>query len=229
MIIGGLYRAKLKGLKYNKDTKIKDIFFKYKYLLIFVLVFFTLFLSIGYAQVINELSVVGTVEANVQNGVFISNIVYDSSRSNHVSSENGNINTFIQNTYSSSISLPNLDSRYTYKISIYNNTQDTLAYNGTTPSKQNVQNSNIEIADTYTNTDIWFVVTDASGNEVNSSTKLSPNSSIDLYVTFYYKDGATSVGELNSLMSINFRNDSYIKVTLDVQRCYNRRDWSYLL
>ncbi len=219
----------MKGLKNNKDIKVKDKNFKYKVLIFFALVFVTLFLSIGYAQVINELSVVGTVEATVQNGVFISNIVYDSSRSYNVSSENGNINNFIQNTYNSNISLPNLNSRYTYKVSLYNNTQDTLAYSGTTPSKQSVQNSNIEIEGTYTNTDIWFVVTDASGNEVDSSTKLSSNSGIDLYVTFYYKDGATAVGDLNTLMAINFRNDAFIEVTLDVQRSYDRRYGSYLL
>jgi len=219
----------LKDLKHNNDIKIKNKKFNYKFLLFFVLVIFTLFLSIGYAQVINELNITGTVEANVQDGVFISNIVYDSSRSSNVSSENGNINKFIQNTFNSSISLPNLNSRYTYKISLYNNTQSTLAYSGTTPSMQNVQNSNIEIENTYTNTDIWFIVTDASGNEVNSSTKFSPNTSIDLYVTFYYKDGASAIGELNSLMSINFMDDAYVKVTLDVQRCYNGKYESYLL
>lgn len=118
-----------------------------KYLLLFItLTLFTLFLSVGYAQITGVTLVVeGNASLDKQSGVIISNVQYISDQNANLS--NCNINTYYQTDLDTSISLSTTDSAsyITYQITILNSTDSTIYYDDIVYDQSFYSNENIII------------------------------------------------------------------------------------
>lgn len=153
----------------------------------------TLFMGIGYAS-INSISfnVSGEVTAQVQDGIFITEVNYNEELSNNVLVTDSKINGCYQTNLDSDIVLTNdKDSLITYDITIYNSYD--LAYVFDT----------VEYTlgpDTYDNENIIFKLTN-----LNSGDVVNPKDYISFSITFYYKDSSNiSNVKLNSILNFNF-------------------------
>ena len=165
-----------------------------------VLIFIaTLFLSIGYAEISDVLlNVTGTLNATVQEGVFITNI----SNISEVTTTS-KVNYFIQTIFDSTTVLENSEtSSQTYQISLYNNSSKDYIFIGA-------------LTDTidgtlYDNNNIVFYVT---GIEQYLTT-IGPKQSLNFNITFKYKtDAELSQNILNSKINFRFKEKPKIELS----------------
>lgn len=149
-----------------------------------------LLLSIGYAS-INSITgeIKGTLVANKQDGVFITDVVYDSSM-NAIESDSS-INNYYKTTLNSSIVLSNVasDSAITYKITVYNSMDYVYKFNNVLYGEEFYDNSNI--------------VFELTG--LNQGDEIVGKGYISFYVTFSYLDDVVSTNNiLNSYLNFDF-------------------------
>ena len=105
------------GKHIEKKTRTIDI-----YLVLFIIA--SLFISIAYANITTrELTVSGNIEADNQEGVFISDVRYVSN--NGADTENSKINYYIGTMLDSKVVLGSTSSSsITYEVTIYNNSNN---------------------------------------------------------------------------------------------------------
>lgn len=161
----------------------------------------TLFMSIGYASINSvTLDVKGNITATVQDGIFITEVTYNSNVSADLT--NSKINSFAKGVLNNKVVLSTTDgnSSITYKVVIYNNTSDIYRFKDATYDSSFYDNENI----IYTLTNI------------DTTTLLNPKSSVEFYITFSYKDNTVTTSNiLNSYISFNFKiNQSKMENTL---------------
>ena len=152
----------------------------------------TLFMGVGYASINSiSLNVSGKLTAQVQNGIFITQVNYV--ESNYADVNNSKIISASKTNLSSNIVLLNNSSAYiTYEVTLYNsNYKDYYLYN------VNYLAGN----DTYSNPNISFKIDGLTYN-----TKIASRGYLTFELTFYY--GNTSVSNVNntlkSLLNFNF-------------------------
>ena len=147
-------------------------------------------MGIGYAS-INSITgeIEGTVIADVQNDVFITNIEY-------VSDVDANINTskieyYIGTMMQSTVELSNTNpaSEIKYKVTVYNNSEDSVPFVGVVYDDEY-----------YDNSAITFEVSEFAPGQV-----IGAKETKDIIITFKYKD-TTAVPENKALKSyLNFK------------------------
>lgn len=158
----------------------------------------TLCMSIGYAAInAITLETVGTVTANVQSGVFITDVSYYSDV--NANTANCEINNMYQTLLDSSISLSSSDSNssITYQVTVYNRTNDTYAFKGIS-YMQNM----------YSNEDIKCEVSDIDLNDTIES-----QSSKTFKITFSYNNGLGASNTLDSKINLGFAPNHTITYT----------------
>jgi len=159
-----------------------------------LIIFLTLIMGIGYANITGiELSLSGVASASGQTGVVISNVTYLSNNNADVS--NSNINTYYKTMVDSTITLrddPN--SSITYQVSIINLTNTVKEFKGV------IYDNNF-----YDNLDIVFEVTGISIGDT-----IDPNETIIANITFKYKEQLQYYDErvLNSYLNFKFDGQS---------------------
>lgn len=161
----------------------------------------TLFLSIGYSA-INPIimEVNGIVQAEVQDGVFISDVVYLSDIDADL--ENSTINHYYQSTLDSTISLSNINplSEITYQITMHNNSDKEQIFQGIT-----------YVEELYDNENITYAL-----NGLNTNDIIEPHSQLTFTITFKYLSSSITNDTLNSYINFNFDNIyniSYVNIT----------------
>jgi len=155
----------------------------------FVFAFF-LFSCIVYASISSVgMEVDGIAKAEVQDGIFITDVVYSSG--NDVDEANSSIKSFYQTMMSSHIELgTNTNSSITYTISLYNNSDDLYRYNGPKYDSEFYDNSNIT-----------FKI-----EGLNIGDTISPKDKLSFTITFYYSDTSNiSNNILNSYITYSFQ------------------------
>ena len=159
-------------------------------LLLFLLLLSILLMGIGYASInsiTGEIEV--TVIADVQSGVFITNIEY-------VSDVDANINTskieyYIGTMMQSTVELSdtNPETEIKYKVTVYNNSEDSVPFVGVVYDDEY-----------YDNSAITFEVSEFAPGQV-----IGAKETKDIIITFKYKD-TTAVPENKALKSyLNFK------------------------
>ncbi len=163
-------------------------FKKYRSLLIIIFVA-TLFLSIGYAQIIApDLKVEGTAKAYEQSGVYVSGVSYSSS--NYANTDLSSTKQRVGSTVVSKIVLENnQNANITYQITTTNATTNPYIYIGTSVSEH-----------FYNNPDIDYTVTGITEGDV-----INPNESKTFSLTYLYSENASTYSQTNELDAyINF-------------------------
>lgn len=159
-----------------------------KILFLYSILFCIMFLCIGYAS-INSISgeIQGTAQAEVQDGVFIFDVIYDSNVDGNASESA--INYYAGTMMSSSIKLSstNPSSTITYKVAFRNNSLNTYQLYGVTYEN-----------DFYDNQDITYTI---SGFTLGDKIEAQENKY--LYITFKYVDGIANNSQLNSYLKFN--------------------------
>lgn len=149
-----------------------------------------LFSCIVYASISSVgMEVDGIAKAEVQDGIFITDVVYSSG--NDVDEANSSIKSFYQTMMSSHIELgTNTNSSITYTISLYNNSDDLYRYNGPKYDSEFYDNSNIT-----------FKI-----EGLNIGDTISPKDKLSFTITFYYSDTSNiSNNILNSYITYSFQ------------------------
>lgn len=161
----------------------------------------TLFMGIGYASVNSVLfDIKGTVQANLQDGVYITDVAYNNSVT--ADYENSKIIYAHQTMLNSNIILSDTDknSSITYEITIYNSNNINFMFEGV-----NFLSTN----ETYSNEDITFSLDGLSNNDI-----LKSKESITFTITFYYKNKVLSDNNvLTSLLNFSFKK--YYTITYE--------------
>lgn len=180
------------------DKKSK-IIIKNRYLFLVVIILATFFLSIGYAQISNvDLDITGSVQADKQNGIAISNVAYQSNVGTDQSLSS--INMYYQTLLDSHIVLgSDSSSSITYQISVVNLTNEEYVYNGSTFDNSFYDNNNI----TY----------DVNGITVGDS--LLAGQTVTFNVTFHYTGNDTSNNILNSYINFRFKKANVATITFN--------------
>lgn len=149
-----------------------------------------IFMSIGYAAIESVIfNINGLALASPQEGIFITDVVYDSSI--NATPANSIIKSFYQTTLNSSIMLSNTnsDSSITYSITVYNSYNDTYYFNKV---------DYLIDETTYSNQDIVFEL-----QGLNFDDALNSKESKTFKIKFYYKDNI--LPDNNTLISyLNF-------------------------
>ena len=161
-----------------------------------ILLFATIFMSFGYANVNGEfVNIDGSAKVISQNAFNITHVAYESDNSAMVSSSV--INDYTATTLNSTITLGNVQtSTITYAVTIHNTTDSNYAYSGTSYSAPNF----------YDNQNITFTVTGISVGDT-----IYPDTSKTFYITFSYVGSDISNPVLNSYIAFNF--DKYYSIT----------------
>ena len=149
-----------------------------------------LFSCIVYASISSvNMEVDGVAKAEVQDGIFITDVVYSSG--NGVDESNSSIKSFYQTMMSSHIELgTNTNSSITYTVSLYNNSNDLYRYNGPKYDSEFYDNSNIT-----------FKI-----EGLNIGDTISPKDKLSFTITFYYSDTSNiSNNILNSYITYSFQ------------------------
>ena len=165
----------------------------------------TLFMSIGYAKISGRvLNIEGKVTAVAQDGVFITDVEYISS--NEADTTNSKVNNYLGTVLNSQVVLGNnSSSSITYKITMYNSSDNHYYFEGT---KYLVGN------DTYDNEDISFVIEGIEIDDILQSKK-----SVTFTITFFYADNIVSENnKLTSTLNFKFEKIQYLK---DLIRLHN--------
>lgn len=169
----------------------------YKKIYLIFIIFSFIFISIGYAINSSHLNILSSVDIASQDGIFITECVYDSS--NNANILESKVVSFYGTTINFKVVLSDSnDSFIRYKIRIYNKNNFVYKF------------QNVIYADAfYDNQNIVFGLTN-----LDESTKIDPNSFIDFFITFSYKDTYES-NILNAFIGFNFKMDkTYMENTL---------------
>ena len=161
---------------------------KKRSLLILLIIIGTIFIGVGYAS-INSITgeITGIVLAEVQSGVFITDVEYvsDVEADMNISRVENFIGTTINNTVGLSGTNPN--SQITYKVTVYNNSQEESVFVGPIYDEEFYSNPNIE-----------FEISGFTEGEV-----IGGHESREIIITFKYKN--ETIPEETTLNSyINF-------------------------
>lgn len=172
-----------------------------KILFLYSILFCIMFLCIGYAS-INSISgeIQGIAQAEVQDGVFIFDVIYDSNVDGNLGEST--INYYSGTMMSSSIKLSstNPSSTITYKVAFRNNSLNTYQLYGVTYEN-----------DFYDNQDITYTI---SGFTLGD--KIEAQETKYLYITFKYADGIANNSQLNSYLKFKFAlNVKQFTITFD--------------
>ena len=162
---------------------------KKRRLLLVLIIIGTMFIGIGYAS-INSITgeITGTVLAEVQSGVFITDVEYvsDVEADMNISRVENFIGTTLNNTVGLSETNPN--SQITYKVTVYNNSEEEAVFVGPIYDEEFYSNPNIE-----------FEISGFTEGEV-----IGANESREIIITFKYKN--ETIPEETTLSSyINFK------------------------
>lgn len=157
-----------------------------------VLIIATLFMGVGYAS-INAISldISGEVIAQVQDGIFITNIKYNEELSNNVLVDDSKINSAYQTNLDSSITLNSSDSVFSYDITVYNSSDISYYFNEVDYTLG---------SDTYSNSNITFRLEGLNDNDVIVAGDYKTFS-----IVFYYLDSTNITSNvLNSVLNFKF-------------------------
>ena len=156
-------------------------------LLLFLLLLLIVLMGIGYSA-INSVTgeIDGKVIADIQSGVFIASVEYsnDVNADLDASTIKYYKGTYLQNTVK--LSDTDANSSITYKVTIYNNSDDFTTFSGVEYDEE-----------FYDNSDIIF---ETSGLEKGET--INKKESKDIYITFKYKDGVIPE---NKILNANLR------------------------
>ena len=176
-------------------------------ILLFILLLAILLMGIGYAS-INSITgeIEGTVIADVQSGVFITNIEY-------VSDVDANINTskieyYIGTMMQSTVELSdnNVASEIKYKVTVYNNSLNNYPFLDVL--------YDTESTEFYDNENIIFEI-DPSGFKVGDI--INAKETKEIYITFKYKNGIIPENTvLNSYINFRIAEPNRLVVAGDV-------------
>ena len=160
-------------------------------LLLSALTIAILLMGIGYASIESITGEIeGTVMAKAQEGVFITNIEY---LSDIDANENASkIEYYTGTTMKSTVELSktNINSQIKYKVTVYNNSEESVPFNGVVYDN-----------DFYDNSEIVF---DISGFEIGQT--IEPGETKEIIITFRYRDNIENVPEKTVLKSyLNFK------------------------
>ncbi len=134
-------------MKHSKHTRAKfRIIEKYSVLMFIA----ALFMCIGYATITGDvLKIEGQVTAVAQEGVFITDVVYNSNSGADIA--NSKINYYLGTALDSQVELGNNSGSYIkYKVTVYNSTDKEQLFIGTMVDST--------IPNTYTNNNIEYVL-----------------------------------------------------------------------
>ena len=162
---------------------------KKRRLLLLIIIIGTMFIGVGYAS-INSITgeITGIVLAEVQSGVFITDVEYvsDIEADMNISRVENFIGTTLNNTVGLSETNPN--SQITYKVTVYNNSEEEAVFVGPIYDEEFYSNPNIE-----------FEISGFTEGEV-----IGANESREIIITFKYKN--ETIPEETTLSSyINFK------------------------
>ena len=176
-------------------------------ILLFILLLAILLMGIGYAS-INSITgeIEGTVIANVQNDVFITNVEY-------VSDIDANINTskieyYIGTMMQSTVELSdtNSETEIKYKVTVYNNSLNNYPFLDVL--------YDTESTEFYDNENIIFEI-DPSGFKVGDT--INAKETKEIYITFKYKNGIIPENTvLNSYINFRIAEPNRLAVAGDV-------------
>lgn len=181
---------------------------KTHYLIRLLLMFSTLILGIGYANVSDiELKITGDIATTAQDGVFITSVEYVE-RNNSLPNENYSISLMDKTMLNSSVTLEpdDVTSEVSLKVSFYNNTEYDYIFKDIVYAEELTD----ELDDIYSNFDI--VYTFNNQNEI-----IDKNGGVlEIIVTFKYGelDEATS-NILYSILNFKFDIIKYVNVNFD--------------
>ena len=160
--------------------------------------FIFVFMSFGYAAMTDIMDINGVAMTNVQEGIFITNAVYDSGE--------GTLDSlsFLSSVLTSKVQLQNADSTVSIAVTVFNNTTEEQYFDTIVSYDNYYDNSNI----IYTYEGLKRPYTDEDGNWVENDptvTKIAPQSFHSFIFTFKYKDEPDSSITSNILnSSVNF-------------------------
>ena len=182
--------------KVNKKKKTPN---SYSKIFPFLILIASLFMTIGYAS-INSLTadITGEVLANAQNGIFITDVVYESNKNADI--VNSKIKSFNKTILNSTVVLSedNENSFITYKVTVYNSTDDLYAFEDV---------KYIVDEQIYDNENISFELIG-----LENMTLLPSKKSITFSIKFYYKDKTNIVDNtLNSYLNFSFKQAHSVK------------------
>ena len=153
------------------------------------------FSCVGFAQMVDDVSVSGSIVVKEQKGVFICDV-------EPVDPSDVQTNGYIATVLNSTVNLDgNKKDSEVVKITVKNNSEDVYGYVGT------LRQIGIDET-TYSNGDIAYAVyADAACTiPLAKKTRVDPNEYLDFYVKFYYTDAAQVAPEGESLNSVlNFK------------------------
>lgn len=186
-----------RGKHFRKKQGVFDVY-------IVLILIAILFLGIAYADITKEeLMVIGNAETDVQEGVFITKIIYKSSVDADV--ENSKINYYLKTMMDSKVVLGSSStSTITYEVTIYNNTNTEKIYIGA------LTDDTDEIL--YSNTNIGYSV-----DIEEYVTTIAPGKSLTFTITFSYEGTDTSNSILNSKLNFRFKDKPTITLNNDGQ------------
>lgn len=160
-------------------------------LLLFALLAATIFMAIGYASV-NSITgeISGKATAKLQDDVFITNVEYESDNDAVLSSSN--IQNYVGTMMKSTIKLSdtNADSSITYKVTVYNSSDEDVPFTEVIYGNEFYDNENI--------------VFELSGFTIGQT--IGPKETKDILITFKYKDGTIPDNQtLNSYLNFKLK------------------------
>ena len=174
-------------------------------LLLIMILISTLIMGIGYASV-NSITgeITGTVIAESQTGVFITDVIYASDVD--ANSKTSEIQNYLGTMMKSRIELSNSNSssEITYKVIIYNNSNCEYGFEGV-----------IYGDEFYDNKNITFSITGITKGDI-----IKPKEEKKITITFKYKDG--KISENNILNSyLNFKFTTIYRIAIQNNEPYN--------
>lgn len=160
-------------------------------LLLFAILAATIFMAIGYASV-NSITgeISGKATAKLQDDVFITNVEYESDNDAVLSSSN--IQNYVGTMMKSTIKLSdtNADSSITYKVTVYNSSDEDVPFTEVIYGNEFYDNENI--------------VFELSGFTIGQT--IGPKETKDILITFKYKDGTIPDNQtLNSYLNFKLK------------------------
>ena len=175
---------------------------KKRRLLLVLIIIGTMFIGIGYAS-INSITgeITGTVLAEVQSGVFITDVEYvsDVEADMNISRVENFIGTTLNNTVGLSETNPN--SQITYKVTVYNNSEEEAVFVGPIYDEEFYSNPNIE-----------FEISGFTEGEV-----IGANESREIIITFKYKNETIPENTtLNSYINFKFSIPNRLRMATNV-------------
>ena len=157
-------------------------------------------LGIGYAAINTiVLEIEGTGKADVQEGVFITDVTYTSNVDANLSTSQ--VKNFIGTTMNSTVELSktNLNSEIVYKVSVYNSSAKDCTFLGVFYDTEN-----------YDNPDIVFEIM-SEGFKVGDI--IAPKENKEIYIKFKYSGTAIpSNNVLNSYLNFKIKEPNMLKV-----------------